>query len=250
MYKIEYAPLNYYHSPISDECLCIGILFYNTTTGHRDFRYISNFQRFRTFDDDADIDFVKLYLKGIKEDSEISLLNYKEDFSLESYIRVYANEFQFSHVKELNVREDENYVEDLTKIYLKYDLPKTNRLNVNDEKKLIGRVLKSNNIEYTMQETTSGPYDDKITFDYQFGNVCVKFFSLKEKNLRRIIGSARQWSFAADELSPEKTVLFIYDSDVSDVYNLNIILKILKRHAQVLEFAEGMEFILGKGHNL
>ena len=44
MYHIEYAALNYYHSPISDECLCIGVLFHNVTTGQRDFKYISNFQ--------------------------------------------------------------------------------------------------------------------------------------------------------------------------------------------------------------
>ena len=62
MYHIEYAALNYYHSPISDECLCIGILFHNVTTGQRDFKYISNFQRFHVFDDEADVEFVKLYL--------------------------------------------------------------------------------------------------------------------------------------------------------------------------------------------
>ena len=28
MYHIEYAALNYYHSPISDECLCIGAVSY------------------------------------------------------------------------------------------------------------------------------------------------------------------------------------------------------------------------------
>ena len=42
MYHIEYAALNYYHSPISDECLCVGVLFHNVTNGQRDFKYISN----------------------------------------------------------------------------------------------------------------------------------------------------------------------------------------------------------------
>lgn len=243
MYHIEYSALNYYHSPISDECLCIGILFHNTTTGQRDFRYISNFQRFHAFDDDADIDFVKLYLKGIKEDVESSLFNYDKSFSLSSYIRVYANEFKFSAVKELNVNETENYVEDLTKIYLKYDLAKSQRLNCNEEKKLIRRVLESNNIEYTTQKA-NGPYKDEITFDYQAGDVCIKYFSFKGKNLKRIIGTARQWSFAADELTPDKKVLFIYDSDTADIYNLNIIISILEKHATVLKLDAGMDFIL------
>ena len=120
MYHIEYAALNYYHSPISDECLCIGVLFHNVTTGQRDFKYISNFQRFHAFDDEADVDFVKLYLRGIKEEIEKS--SFDKKFDLASYIRVYANEFRFSSVRTLSVNETENYVEDLSKIYLKYDL--------------------------------------------------------------------------------------------------------------------------------
>ena len=112
--------MNYYHSPISDECLCIGVLFHNVTTGQRDFKYISNFQRFQAFDDEADVDFVKLYLRGIKEEIENSAFD--KEFDLASYIRVYANEFRFSSVRTLSVNETENYVEDLSKIYLKYDL--------------------------------------------------------------------------------------------------------------------------------
>ena len=118
MYHIEYAILNYYPSPASDEWLCIGILFHNITTGQRDFKYISNFQRFHVFDDEADIDFVKLYLKGIK--NEIDNYNNKE-FDLAAYIKLYANEFRFSSVRTLSVDGNENYVEDLSKIYLKYD---------------------------------------------------------------------------------------------------------------------------------
>ncbi|MFR1890954.1 MAG: hypothetical protein ACLSX0_14425 [Anaerostipes caccae] len=243
MYNIEYASLNYYHSPISDECLCIGVLFHNVTTGQRDFKYISNFHRFHAFDDEADIDFVKLYLRGIKDEVETSVFNFNKDFDLTSYIRVYANEFRFSSIRKISVNENENYVEDLSKIYLKYDLAKSQRLNSNEEKKLIRRVLESNNLEYTTQKV-AGPYSDEITFDYQVGNVCIKMFSFKGKNLKRVIGSARQWSFIADELGNQKKVLFIYDSDYEDMSNLNIIIKMLSKNAKVLKLDDGMDYIL------
>lgn len=116
MYHIEYATLNYYPSPTSDKWLCIGILFHNITTGQRDFKYISNFQRFHAFDDEADIDFVKLYLRGIKNEIDNY---YNKEFDLASYIRAYANEFRFSLIMTFSVDENENYVEDLSKIYLK-----------------------------------------------------------------------------------------------------------------------------------
>ena len=134
------------------------------------------------------------------------------------------------------MNEDENYVEDLSKIYLKYDLAKSQRLNGNEEKKLIRRVLEANNLEYSTQKL-DGPYSDEISFDYQVGNICIKMFSFKGKNLKRVIGSARQWSFIADELGEQKKVLFIYDSDYEDMSNLDIIIKILSKNAKVLKLS-------------
>ena len=243
MYHIEYTALNYYHSPISDECLCIGVLLNNLSTGQRDFKYISNFQRFHAFDDEADVDFVRLYLKGIKEEVEASLFNYDKEFDLQSYVSVYANEFRFSTIKTLSVAEDEDYVNDLSKLYLKYDLARSQRLSGSEEKKLIRRVLKSNNLEYTTQKI-DGPYSDEISFDYQVGNICIKMFSFKGKNLKRVIGSARQWSFVADEIGSQKKVLFIYDSDYEDMSNLEVIIKILSKNAKVLKLDDGMDYIL------
>lgn len=243
MNHIEYSALNYYHSPISEECLCLGILFHNITTGQRDFRYISNFKRFQIFDDEADINFVRAYLMGIKEDVENSILNYGDSFELQSYIRVFANEFRFSTIKKLKVNEDEDYVDNLTKIYLKYDLAKSQRLNGNEEKKLIRRVLETNNLTYS-NGRVSGQFDDEISFDYQLDNLCIKHFSFKGKNLRRIISNARQWSFAAGEMAGIKNVLFIYDSDFEDRDNLRIIINILSKYAKVLQIDEGMDYIL------
>lgn len=243
MHDIEYAALNYYHSPISDECLCLGVLFNNITTGQRDFRYISNFQRFHAFDDEADVEFVKLYLKGIKDEVETSLFNFNKAFDLEVYTRVYANEFRFSTIRSLVVEDDENYVENLSKIYLKYDLAKSQRLNRNEEKKLIRRVLETNNLDYSTQKI-DGPYNDEISFDYQVGNVCIKMFSFKGKNLKRVVGNARQWSFVAEEIKAHKKVLFIYDSDYEDMNNLNMIIKILSKNAEVMQLDAGMDYIL------
>lgn len=243
MNHIEYSALNYYHSPISDECLCLGVLFHNISTGQRDFRYISNFKRFQMFDDEADVNFVKAYLAGIKEDVEASVLNYRDSFDLRSYIRVYANEFRFSTIKKLDVLEKEDYINNLIKVYLKYDLAKSKRLNSNEEKKLIKRVLETNHLEYSNGKI-SGEFDDEIPFDYQLDRLCIKHFSFKGKNLRRVISNARQWSFAAGELEGIKKVLFIYDSDFEDRDNLKIIINILSKHAEVLQMDEGMDYIL------
>lgn len=243
MHHIEYSALNYYHSPVSNECLCLGILCHNITTGQRDFRYISNFKRFQAFDDEADINFVRTYLQGIKEDVEPNIFNYKTDFHLKSYIQFFTNEFRFSSIKTLNVQENEAYMDELTGLYLKYDLAKSKRLNNNQEKKLIRRVLEANNLNFSTQKT-SGLFNDEIPFDYQVNNLCIKLFSFKGKNLKRVIGNARQWAFAASEIQDGKKVLFLYDSDFEDKLNLQIILQILSTNATVLQMPDGMDYII------
>ena len=88
MSKIEYAALKYYNNIISEECLYIGMLYHNLTTGKRDFRYISNFGRLQSFDDEADIDFIKAYLEGIKQQVENNIFNYNDSFSIESFSKL------------------------------------------------------------------------------------------------------------------------------------------------------------------
>lgn len=242
MYKIEYTALNYYTSPISSECMCLGVLTYNKSTGDRDFTYITHFRRLSVFDDEVDIEFVKAYLKGIKEEVSNSILNYGKEFSMEKYIYNFANEFRFSKIKFLDVKENENYTDDLVKLYLKYDVQKSSRLDSEAERKLIRRILKDNKMAYSTDKAV-GEYKDEISFDYKLNDMYIKHFSFSG-DLKRSISSARQWSFAAGEVSSEKTVLFIYDTDHNDQDNLSIILKILSKHAKTVTFDDGIDYIL------
>ena len=41
-----------------------------------------------------------------------------------------------------------------------------------------------------------------------------------------------------------KDVLFIYDSDSADTYNLDIIIKILSKNAKVMKIDAGMDYVL------
>ena len=129
MYQIKYTVLKYYNNIISEEYLYIGILFHNLTTGKRDFRYISNFKRFQAFDDESDVDFVKAYLAGIKQQVEENNFNYSREFSISDFIKIYVNEFRFSDITTIEVPENEDYVENLTKMYLNFDFKKAIRLS-------------------------------------------------------------------------------------------------------------------------
>ena len=242
MYQIEYMALKYYNNVISEECLYIGILFHNLTTGERNFRYISNFKRFQAFDDEADVDFVKLYLAGIKQQVEENIFNYNNPFSIAEFIRIYVNEFRFSDITSIEVAEDENYVDNLTKMYLKFDFNKSKRLSQSEEKRYIRKILSSSNAEFSIPKV-SGIYDENVNFDYIIGNVAIKLFSFKEKNVTKLIPTAKQWAFSAEELKDRYKIVFLYDTD-DDSPPLKIVLQILKKHAAVYPLQEGLDYVL------
>ncbi|WP_022768261.1 DUF3037 domain-containing protein [Butyrivibrio sp. NC2007] len=242
MSKIEYAALNYYNNIISDECLCVGVLFHNISTGQRDFRYISNFKRFQAFDDEADIMFVKTYLAGIKQQVEMNIFNYDSDFSIENYKKRYVNEFRFSNVIALDVADDEDYVDNYTKVYLKFDMSKNQRLSRSEEKKYIRKILTSSNMELS-DSKVSGAYKENVNFDYVIGKIAIKFFSFKEKDASKLIPSAKQWAFSADELKDKYEVVFLYDDD-TDSPQLKIVKQILMEHAKVYKVQKGLEYVL------
>ena len=242
MYQIEYAALKYYNNVISDECLYIGMLFHNLTTGKRDFRYISNFKRFQSFDDEADIDFVKLYLAGIKQQVEENLFNYKTDFSISNFTKIYVNEFRFSDVTTMEVEENEDYVEALTKMYLKFDFSKEKRLSNSEEKKYIRKILSSSNVAFSSPKVF-GAYDESVNFDYIIGNIAIKLFSFKEKDAKKLIPSAKQWAFSAEELKERYKIVFLYDDETNSP-QLNFVMEILKKHASVYQLQDGLDYVL------
>ncbi|MSA03948.1 DUF3037 domain-containing protein [Lactonifactor sp. BIOML-A3] len=245
MYQIEYAALKYYNSVISEECMYIGMLFHNLTTGQRDFRYISNFSRFQAFDDEADVGFVKMYLKGIKTQIETNIFNYN-NFSIAEYTRIYVNEFRFTNVMQIEVGEKEDYIENLTKLYLKFDFSKKKRLSNSEEKQYIKRILSTKNIEFSSSQVKGG-FEEDVVFDYVIGNIAIKLFSFKGKNLKKIIPTAKHWSFTAYELKEKNIqVVFLYDSLTEDINHLNIIINILKINASVFQIQDGINYLLNQ----
>lgn len=240
MYQVEFAPLNYYNSIISQECLCVGILFHNLNTGRIDFKSITNFKRFKSFDDEMDPEFIKLYLSGIKDEVEHSI--FKNSFSIREYIKTYVNELRFSQPKKLDFKEDEDYVDILTKMFLKFDLSKSKRLSHSEEKKYIGKILQGSNLEL-LDPNITGAYDEEVKFDYVTDKYAIKVFSFKEKDFKRLIQSVKYWAFTAEEFNKKYKVLFLYDECPENKPESKTILSILSKNAKVFPYTEGFDYI-------
>ena len=65
----------------------------------------------------------------------------------------------------------------------------------------------------------------------------------KEKNASKLIPTAKQWAFSADELKNQYKIVFLYDDDDSSP-QLKIVLQILKKHAKVYPLQDGLDYVL------
>lgn len=239
---IQYAGLKYYNSCVSDECLYIGMLFNDITTNTRIFKSIKNFRRLQSFDDEISIDFFKAYLKSIKEEVECSIFNFKEKFNMEEYVKYYTNEIRFSDIKTVET-DDDSFIENTCKIFLKFDYEKKDRLNKDTEKKYIKQILKSKNISFTTNPV-AGKYNELINFDVATDEYGIKFFSFENKELNRLITNAKAWSYSAEELKGSIKSIFLYDLDFTESKEFNAIINILKKNADaVMPISNGIEFI-------
>lgn len=243
MYEVEYAALKYYNNIISDECLYIGMLFHNLTTDERDFRYISNFNRLKSFDDEVDLDFIKAYLRGIKNQIADNLFSGGKPFSIRDFGRIYVNEMRFSKVTRLKVDDNEDYAENITKMYLKFDFSKDKRLSNNDEKKYIRKILLSSYTELSKNKI-EGQYDENVCFDYVIDNIAIKYFSFKDKDASRLISSAKAWGFTAEEFKGKYEVVFLCDSDDESSPDEEKVRKILEKNAKVFSVREGLDYVI------
>lgn len=242
MKKIEYAALKYYNSCISEECLYVGMLFNNITDNERKFISIKNFRRLSVFDDDINIDFFKDYLKSIKDEVETNIFNYFKEFDMKEYIRPFTNELKFSKITSVETDESD-FMENICKLYLKYDYDKKERLSKETEKHYIQRVLKSSNIPFT-REPICGKHNEQIKFDFVTDDFVIKVFDFEDKDLTRIISSVKSWAYNAREMKEEKKTIFLYDSDILGSEEFRIIKSILSEDAyKVLPVDRGIEYI-------
>ncbi|WP_077612577.1 hypothetical protein [Clostridium sp. Marseille-P2415] len=245
MDTIEYTALKYYNSCISEECLYVGMLFNNLTTNTRIFKSIKNFKRLATFDDEISVDFFRDYLESIREEVENNIFNHNKEFNLSEYIKPFVNELRFSTIK-TETTDDVNFIENITKLFLKFDYDKKHRLKKDTEKKYIKMVLKSSNINYT-EEPIIGKHNESINFDLVTNDFGIKLFKFEEKELSRLIFTAKAWAYSAREMRNEKKTIFLYDIDILNSNKFDTIISILKEDAyKVMPVESGVDYITSK----
>ncbi len=242
MYTLKFSILSYHPSFLTTESIDVGILFNYANDTH--FEYTKSFSRIMHFDDELDIDFLKLYLSGIKEDFADDVFNIKGKPNFDEYISLYVNELKFSKPNILITDDVYASIEDTKKIFLRFDYNKALRPDNNQQIKFFNNILKSSNVMYSTRNMAGVYHDERVNYDFLVKDYGIKIFAFENKDTNRLVETAKAWAFTAEEMKAKNiNTVFIYDTEIMDKPSFFSIINILKKNGDVYNFNDGIDFL-------
>ncbi len=157
---IKYSILRYFPTLFGGESINLGILFSDVKTGFCSFRYTSNLQRVQSFDDEIDRRSLVNLLEGIRQ--EVSNQSENGEFDLDGFIKYYINNYAFDKPQLVKYDDLERTTEELYRTFFRFDYPKNERPDKNQDKKILTNLILSNGWELKNKKV-SGVYDENIS---------------------------------------------------------------------------------------
>ena len=240
MISIDYSIL--YHSPsyVSIDRITIAILFFNRETKETRLICTKNWKRVSSFNDDLDIDLIKLQLEGINE--EIQEIAKAPNFSLEKYTKFYINELKFTEVITNEAENFSDFIEECKRQFIPQDFEKSKRPSRDEQVKFIKKYLKTSNIE-CKPSTIKGYFNENVNFDFIIGDYAFRIFRFEGRKESRLISTVKDWAYNAIKLKDKYKIIFITDKDFTEPENYKILYDILGEDATIISYNQAMEYI-------
>ena len=241
MFNIDYSIL--YHAPsyVSIDRITLAILFFNKDT--KESRLIStrNWKRVSLFNDDLDIELIKLQLEGIEE--EIDDIAKSPDFTLKKYTKFYVNELKFTDVISTSVENFNEFIKECSRQYMPQDYDKGKRPSTKEQLNFIKLYLNSSNIDCNSSKIR-GYFNENVSFDFIIGDYAFKLFRFEGREEARLISTAKDWAYNAIKLRDKYKIIFITDKDFAEPENYRILYNILDEESnEIIGFNQAIEFI-------
>ncbi|MCB2354365.1 DUF3037 domain-containing protein [Clostridium estertheticum] len=241
MINIQYSVLCHYPSIVSRDCITLGVLIYNTDEKSIIFETIKNWQRVRSFNDELDVELIKVQLEGIEE--EVSELCKHKSFNLADYTRFYIGEVKFTEVINLVAEDFEEFRAECKRQYLICDVDKAERPSTADQLKFIRNTLKNSKVVYKTGNIT-GYFNENVNFDFIIGNYAIKIFSFEGKNEKRLVKNVKDWAYDAYKLKDKYKIIFATDINPEHQKEYKVIYKILEEECyKILTLADIIPFV-------
>lgn len=246
--KVHFSVLSYYPSftinDVEEESIHVGILFHNEDTDERLLEITTKWKRVEGFDDELDIEFFKLLLFSLRDEIKNTFWSTKKDFDIHLYTKKFINELRFSKIITVDTDDFNKFVKDTKKVFLRYDFNREDRPDKNQQLKYIRDLFKSTNIQFD-RPNKKGTFNEVIRYDYVVGNCGFKIFTFLNKDIRKLVSSAKAWALTAKEMNDEFNIktIFVYDTDIKND-NFKIIYNILNKYSyDVMKIDEAINYI-------
>ena len=224
---VKFAVMQYIPSYERDEKINVGVILHSKFDNYLSMKLIDNWKRLKEFDDELDIEFVKFYLKTVKE--QFSYNEYKlnlnnvdinDDMLLENMTKYYVNQFIFKIFSTSIDLSPQTFLEQLKKNFLYYDTDKKKRVSKKESLKFFEEILSSKNVKYEViynKNSLIGKFNEKINVDMMINNKYYKLIELNDTNVSTYISTIKMWMLNAIELKEDnKELIFIVNEQVYD----------------------------------
>lgn len=266
----KFAVLRYVPNETRQEFINVGLVFHCPEESFIDMRITSNFSRLTTFDDEIDVDLIKLILSGVKtefsQDIEVgrpSSIDLTDWNYIDKATAIYANQLQFSPIYTIRSADIISDYEDLFRTYVYFDSHKSHRITSDRVKTIMNRVLREKNVLIKMQKDVSftiGSEEVKLDYYYTVNDKprFIKTFSFDytDQGSKKAPATAKEWYFnfsklarlGADKVSlpnnPNRDleiITLVYVEKTNK--NIDIALDILRESTKELVTAQSSEAI-------
>lgn len=236
-----YSILKYSPSIVAGESINLGVLFCDQEENIREFRSTKRISRVQEFDDELDIESLKILLDSIRDDVSVSVENMLDKFNIFEFIRYYTNEFYFTQPIEIEYDDYENCAEEIMKIYLRFDYSIENRPNRDQQVAFLARVFKENLVPYKRNKRVYGSYHAPIAYDYFFEGYGIKVFSFSGKNLNKLFTNIKAWAWNCKNAPDDVKTLIFYSYDTEKQASNPVLMSILDILNSATDEVYGME---------
>ena len=241
MVNVQYSILCHYPSIVSKDCITLGVLIFNEDEQKVIFETTKNWQRVKSFNDELDIDLIKLQLEGIKE--EVSDYCEQASFDLSDYTRFYIGEIKFTDVTNIIVDDFNKFAAECKRQYLICDLDKKDRPSQSEQLEFIRNIFKNSAIDYKSGKIT-GYFDENVGFDFIINDYAIKIFSFDGKKEKMLIKCVKDWAYDAYKLKDKYKIVFVTDINPEYRKEYRTVFKILQEECyKIINIQDLMPFV-------
>lgn len=241
--RAKYAVLKYVPNLERNERINIAIVLHFPDKKILEMTIINNWHRVKSFDDEADIGFLKKYVEDLKDQFTDNLFNEFDGMDLDNNLlldeltKYFVNKFIFE-IHEINTNDNfKELLENLKNIYLYYDINKDKRINEKESKAFIEQHFLENNVFYErrgIKNAIQEEYGNNINFDYKINNKYYKLIFLTQDNYSGYVAILKMWIANCIILKKEnKELIFVLDDNLNNE-KTNLYKKMLSDHGKII----------------